>query len=147
MSTVQRQIGPWGTTARVLVGVGFLAWAVVQGVDALSLPLGLGVFPVVELVVLRTLRTTGAPPLRAGSPLAHCFNLILFFVLVSWQPVATLLFYGVSMLVAAWQGFGACEIFALSNLVRRRDDQLGCPLFLPVDLVEARTTSRALYCS
>jgi hypothetical protein len=58
-----------------------------------------------------------------------------------------MLFYGVSMLLAAWRGIGACEVFAISNVIQRRDDQLGCPVFLPVDLAEARITGRELYCS
>lgn len=42
------------------------------------------------------------------------------------------------MVLAAWSGIGACEVFVLSNLIRNRDDQLACPLFSPVDRFENR---------
>ena len=35
-------------------------------------------------------------------------------------------------------GYAGCEIFAISNWVRRRDDQIVCPLFSPIDQAEAR---------
>lgn len=45
-------------------------------------------------------------------------------------------------LVAAWRGIGACEIFAISNWLRGRDDRLGCPLFLPIGAAEAALSRR-----
>jgi hypothetical protein len=33
---------------------------------------------------------------------------------------------------------GGCEVTAIANALLRRDDQVGCPLFAPVDLVEQR---------
>lgn len=143
---VRRQIGALGTGARAVVGVGLLAWQFWLGVDALDAILGFVAFPAAVLVGLALLRRGSAPPLRAGGPAGHAFNIVVFLALVSWEPDAAFLFYGASMLIAALRGFGACEIFAVSNLLRRRDDQLGCPLFLPIDLVEARLTNRELYC-
>ena len=48
------------------------------------------------------------------------------------------MFYGFSMLVAAATRSGGCEVTAISNALLRRDDQVGCPLFASVDLVEQR---------
>jgi hypothetical protein len=46
---------------------------------------------------------------------------------------AALLFYGASMLLAAARGYAGCEVLAVSNWLLRRDDQVGCVLFTPVD--------------
>lgn len=45
---------------------------------------------------------------------------------------------GVSMLLAAWRGYAGCESLAVSNWILRRDDQVGCVVFWPLDTVEAR---------
>jgi hypothetical protein len=56
-----------------------------------------------------------------------------------------LLFYGVTLLIAAWRGQPGCEATVLSNLILRRDDQIGCPTFSPIDAAEARhRASRAV---
>ncbi len=49
---------------------------------------------------------------------------------------AALIFYGASMLLAAVRGYAGCEVLAVSNWLLRRDDQVGCVVFAPVDLVE-----------
>jgi hypothetical protein len=49
-----------------------------------------------------------------------------------------ILFYGASMLVAAWMGQPGCETTVVSNLVLRRDDQVGCPTLFLIDDAEAR---------
>ena len=54
---------------------------------------------------------------------------------------AALLFYGGSMLLAAARGYAGCEILAISNWILRRDDQLGCVVFSPIDAVEARRSA------
>ncbi|MGH8878635.1 MAG: hypothetical protein ACRD0P_15040, partial [Stackebrandtia sp.] len=51
---------------------------------------------------------------------------------------AALLFYGASMLLAALRGYAGCEVLAVSNRLLRRDDQIGCILFAPIDHVERR---------
>ncbi|MGH3863786.1 hypothetical protein [Actinokineospora sp.] len=49
---------------------------------------------------------------------------------------ATVIFYGASMLLAAARGYAGCEVLAVSNLLLRRDDQVGCVVFAPVDAIE-----------
>ncbi len=56
---------------------------------------------------------------------------------------ATLVFLGVSMLLAALRGYGSCESLAISNWLLRRNDQVGCLLFSPVDRLETRRASRS----
>ena len=145
-----RQIGPWGTAARGLVGTGFLVGAVVLRPTLADAFLGLVVMPGIVVGIL-ALRGKKATPLRLDGPLAHVVNIAVAIVLLGVRievgsvldvRVAALLFYGASMLLAAGRGMGACELFAISNALRRRDDQLGCPLFLPIDSVEAAGTGR-----
>ena len=49
---------------------------------------------------------------------------------------AALIFYGASMLLAAARGYAGCEVLAVSNWLLRRDDQVGCVVFWPVDHLE-----------
>jgi len=39
------------------------------------------------------------------------------------------LFYGATLLVAAWRGQPGCENTVISNWILGRDDQVGCPVF------------------
>lgn len=136
-----RQIGPWGTTARAVVGIGLLILASRSNADARALLLGLVVLPVASAIVLAA-RGLNAAPLRLESSTWHFVNCGIGCVLLTIVLVPALIFYGTSMLVAAWRGIGACEIFAISNWLRKRDDRLGCPFFLPVDALEASMAER-----
>jgi hypothetical protein len=89
--------------------------------------------------------------MRATGPLGHAINVAVFLALyLTWwyAPAvdvlsdATLIFYGASMLLAAARGYAGCDVLAVSNALLRRDDQIGCALFWPVDAAEARLTRR-----
>ena len=62
------------------------------------------------------------------------------------MPRAALLFYCASILIAFVRGYAGCEIFAISNWLRRRDDQIVCPLFSPIDYLEARRAGHEPAC-
>jgi len=136
-----RQIGLWGTSARIVAGATLLVWATFGPPTAADLLIGLLAMPVAVLALL-ALRGRDAQPLRAEGGSGHLLNCAIAFALFTWQPVAAALFYGGSMVLAAMRGMGACEMFAISNLLRGRDDRLGCPLFLPVDATEAAVAAR-----
>jgi hypothetical protein len=59
-------------------------------------------------------------------------------VTVSIVPDAAALFYGGMALVAGVHGNRGCEITALANWLRGRDDQIGCPLFEPFDALDRK---------
>jgi hypothetical protein len=40
--------------------------------------------------------------------------------------------------LAAARGYAGCEVLAVPNWPLRRDDQVGCVLFTPVDALERR---------
>jgi hypothetical protein len=143
-----RGIGPVGTGARLLVG-GYLLWQVwgppVRDYVDGSLVLGIVGFPVM-LLVWQWLRARWSPePLRATGPVASVVNLLVVAALyatpwylpsLSVTSDAAMIFYGTSMLLAAARGYAGCEVLAVSNWVLRRDDQIGCLVFAPVDALE-----------
>ena len=137
----ERAIGPLGTIARVAVGLGLLAVAVtLDGVGWSDLALGLfGIPAVVLLGQLVRLRFTRSP-LRATGPAGHLLNLVIVAALL--VPSATrpgaLVWLSASMMLAAWRGYAGCESLAISNWLLRRDDQVGCLVFWPLDEIEAR---------
>ncbi len=47
-------------------------------------------------------------------------------------------FYATTIFVAAWRGQPGCELTVVSNGLVRRDDQVGCPVFWPIDALETR---------
>ena len=147
-TTRQRQIGRFGTSARIVVGA-LLLGSVVQGHLARGFHpsawiLGLVGFPAV-LVGLQWLRARRTPTrLEATGPVGHALNLAVFLVLYLPEPTsdATLLFYGASMWLAALRGYAGCEVLAASNWLLHRDDQVGCALFWPVDQLERHGSVR-----
>ena len=84
---------------------------------------------------------------RATGPVGHTVNIAVMLALyltpwyapaVSVTSDAALLFYGASMLLAAARGYAGCEVLAVSNWLLRRDDQVGCLVFSPIDQLERR---------
>lgn len=161
----ERSIGPAGTWARVVVGVVLLlgvvdraaGWVGFLGSSSAGFrpdawALGLIGFPAVVLA-LQWLRARRNPaPLRATGPVGLALNaaVIAALLLTPWfaPPLAityeaALVFYGAAMLLAAARGYAGCEVLAVSNWLLRRDDQVGCLLFAPLDHAERRrSTSR-----
>jgi hypothetical protein len=140
----RRPIGPIGTAARVIVGL-WMTGSVVQGHLAggfhlSSWVLGLLGFPAL-LLAWQWLRARRTPTrLEATGPVAHALNLAVFLglYLLEFTSDAALLFYGASMLLAALRGYAGCEVLAVSNWLLRRDDQIGCAVFWPIDHLERR---------
>lgn len=150
-----RAIGWWGTAVRVAVGVLLMGsvlyghWA--RGWHPVAWLLGVLVFPAVVVAGLWWRAHCHPQPLRATGPVGHAVNLVVFLGLyLTWwyAPAmavlsdAVLVFYGGSMLLAAVRGYAGCEVFAVANWLLRRDDQVGCAPFWPIDAVEARLASR-----
>jgi hypothetical protein len=145
----RRSIGAWGTAARVVVGA-LLVGSVAEGhlsADFHPWPwiLGLVGFPLVVLAWQWWRARRHPSRLAETGPVAHLVNIVVFAALYltpSYAPAlsvtsdAALLFYGTSMLLAAARGYAGCEVLAFSNWVLRRDDQIGCMVFGPVDMAE-----------
>ena len=133
-----RRPGRWGTTARLVVGSTLIVLALTYW-DAgwLDLLIGLLALPALATLVM-SLRSRLAAPLRLGAA-GHLVTLAHIAVTLSVVPDAAALFYGSMALVAGLQGNRGCEITAVANALRGRDDQVGCPLFVPFDALDGRT--------
>ena len=140
-----RQIRFWGSAARLIVGSGMLIAAVLTGADRFDLLLGLVALPLAEIAVL-ALRGRDPAPLRLYGNLGHCLNWGVGILAFSFATQAALLFYGASIMLAFVRGYAGCEIFAISNWLRRRDDQIVCPLFSPIDHFEAERAGADAAC-
>jgi hypothetical protein len=102
--------------------------------------LGLLVMPAIVVAALALRARVSQAPLDATGPLAHLLNAAVFVPLffIPATAGAAFLFYGASMIVAATSRSAGCEVTAISNLLLRRRDEVGCMLFAPVDLAESR---------
>src|SRR5215469_16127355 len=152
-----RAIGIAGTAGRVLVGLllvgSVLDGEVLRGFHAIAWLLGLVVFPAL-LLAAAWLRARRHPAgLRATGAVGHALNAAVFAALYAtpWYAPrlgvtsdAALLFYGASLLLAAARGYAGCEVLAVPNWLLRRDDEVGCVVFAPVDALErGRRDSRS----
>jgi hypothetical protein len=145
--TPHRRIGTLGAVVRVVVGLGLVALAfldrpagLVGGLQAHDLVLGLGVFPGVMILVALVGSRLTEGPVRFLGPVGLAVNTVVIVALFTapYTAGAAALFYGTSLLVAAWRALPGCEATVISNLLLRRDDQIGCPTMSPVDALEAR---------
>ncbi len=143
-TTTGRRIGPIGTAVRIAGGLGLLYLA---GADGLSWDIhwyepviGLAVLPAIMLAVGLVARHHNTGPLRLTGPKWTCLNcaVIVALVINPYTAGGALLFYGATMLIAAWRGQPGCEITVIPNVILGRDDQVGCPTLSLIDEAETR---------
>ena len=149
-----RAIGPAGTAARVLLG-GYMVGSVIEaeitdGFTPLLWVVGVIAFPGVLLAAHWAWARRGGRQLHATGPIPHLITLGAFMALtfipeynqaIDVTGDAAVVFFGASMLLASARGYAGCEILAISNWLLRRDDQVGCIVFAPVDYAESRRWS------
>jgi len=161
-SSDQRQIGAAGTASRAIVGLIFLFGLGIPGgivvingryqyrFDVLSVIIGAVVYPALVLALHWWSVRRRSTPLRATGPIATTINLFVLLALFLLPALApriyfissgAAVFYGASMILAALRGRAGCEVSAISNWVLGRDDQVGCPVFTPIDSLEHRPTT------
>jgi hypothetical protein len=149
---MKRQIGIFGTIARIIIGI-LTFGSVVYGhfvrgpFKPLPWVIGLIVFPAI-FITWQYLRARRNPArLEATGPVATVLNIVIFFAFyftvlyapsIDFMSDAVLIFYGLSMFLAALRGYSGCEALAISNWLLKRDDQLGCLIFSPIDYVERK---------
>jgi hypothetical protein len=143
-----RRIGPIGTTTRLLAATGLLYLAFFDGaswgLEWYDAAVGLGVLPAAVIAFgLGARRYAGGPVRFTGSAGTTANCLVLFGLAVNpYTAGGAALFYGATLLVAAWRAQPGCEATVLSNSILGRDDQIGCPIFSPIDEAEARLNAR-----
>jgi hypothetical protein len=145
MARTARDIGPVGTAARVLAGLALLyiaggasvgSWGI-EPQDAL---IGQIALPALMVALGLVARHYARGPVRFTGPLGIALNLAVIIALIGndYTDGGAMIFYGTTLLIAAWRGQAGCEGTVISNWVLGRDDQIGCPTFTPIDEVEAR---------
>ena len=148
----QRAIGPIGTVGRVILGLCLILVAVwnpewwgAGGLRWYEAVLGLVGFPAAVLLIHWLWLQVSTDRVDATGGLGFCVNLAVGIALVSipYTRDAFALFLGSSLLLAAAWGYAGCEVTAISNWLLRRDDQVGCVVFSPIDEVEAQLTRKA----
>jgi hypothetical protein len=150
MAKTTRDIGPIGTAARALTSVALLyivggATITSWGIDLHEAMIGLVALPAVMIALGLVARRYAEGPIRFTGPLGIALNLVVIVALTANDvtgPEGAGIFYAVTMLIAAWRGQAGCEGTVISNWVLGRDDQIGCPIFAPIDEVEAYSRRR-----
>ena len=136
---MDRRIGTIGTALRVEVGVFLLAYNAgdLQWYEPI---VGFVVLPGLSIGAGLLAKRFSGRPVHYTGVAGHLANLaiIVLLLLSPYTAGGATLFYGATMLIAASRGQRGCEGTVISNLVLRRDDQIGCPLFGPVDELEDR---------
>jgi hypothetical protein len=166
MNTAERRIGCAGTISRVIVALGLLYLALTNGGALIGLKrsgsatyhlmfssgglswgltwydavLGLVVFPALMVGMGLAGRRFAGQAIHFTGPLGLAINTAVIVALLAnpYTAGGAELFYGITLLVAAWYGQPGCEATVLSNLILGRDDQIGCPAFTPIDALETR---------
>jgi hypothetical protein len=143
-----RRIGPIGTATR-LIGAAVLLYLAFfdgasWGLEWYDLAVGLGVLPAAMIAFGLGARRYASGPVRFTGSAGTTANCLLLIALAvnPYTAGGAALFYGATLLVAAWRGQPGCEGTVVSNVILGRDDQLGCPLFSPIDDAEARLKAR-----
>lgn len=148
-TSTRRRTGPVGTTLRAAGGLGLIYLAgALEGrpwdVDWYDPIVGIVVLPATMVALGVAARRYASGPIRFTGPVGIALNLAAIVALVANDYTAggAALFYGATMLVAAWLRQPGCEATVVSNLMLRRDDQIGCPTFAPIDWPEERLRRR-----
>lgn len=149
MKTTARRIGRAGTVSRVIAGLGLLYLAVTHGLPSWHLRwydpvLGLIALPAVMVVAGLAARRFAGRDVHFTGPLGVAVNCAVILALATnrYTGGGAEIFYGITLLVAAWCGQPGCEATVVPNLILGRDDQIGCPAFTPIDALEARRSRR-----
>lgn len=148
MTMKTRRIGPIGTATR-LIGAAVLLYLAFfdgasWGLEWYDLAVGLGVLPAAMIAFGLGARRYASGPVRFTGSAGATANCLLLIALAvdPYTAGGAALFYGATLLVAAWRGQPGCEGTVVSNVILGRDDQLGCPVFSPIDEAEARLNAR-----
>jgi hypothetical protein len=149
MAKATRDIGPVGTAARVVIGIGLLyiaggASLLSWGIEWQDATIGLVALPALMVALGVVARRFARGPIHFTGPLGIALNCAVVVALIAndYTGGGAMIFYGATLLIAAWRGQAGCEGTVVSNWVLGRDDQIGCPTFTPIDELEAHLRGR-----
>jgi hypothetical protein len=148
MHIMTRRIGPIGTATRLLAAAGLLYLAFFDGaswgLEWYDAAVGVGVLPAAMIAFGLGARRYASGPVRFTGTAGTTANCLVIIALVvnPYTAGGAALFYGTTLIVGAWRAQPGCEATVLSNWILGRDDQVGCPVFSPIDEAEARLHAR-----
>jgi hypothetical protein len=149
MHTKTRRIGPIGTTTRLLAAAGLVYLALFDGTSSglewYDAVVGLGALPAAVIAFGLAARRYASGPVRFTGSAGTTGNCLVLIALAvnPYTAGGAALFYGTTLLVGAVRAQPGCEATVLSNALLGRDDQIGCPVFSPIDEAEARLRARS----
>jgi hypothetical protein len=148
MELKTRRIGPIGTTTRLVAAAGLFYLALFDGagwgLEWYDAVVGLAVLPVAVIAFGLGARWYASGFMRFTDSAGTTANCIVIAALAvnPYTAGGAALFYGATLFIAALRAQPGCEATVLSNWILGRDDQVGCPLFSPIDHAEARVAAR-----
>ena len=151
-----RKAPPMGRALRILLGLVLIAYVapvyfqvpVRVAMGALVLVLGLiGVYSLIHIVLSRRVVAFG---LCLGAVVANGLLIVLYVAGGSGLPIfghgagqlAAVAFLGISLVVAGVRAVPGCELMAIPGAFFRKDTELSCLVFSPLDEVERKLRSK-----
>jgi hypothetical protein len=148
---------PVGRVLRVLLGIALMAYVtpVYFGVPmrlvigSLLLVLGLiAVYSLIDVVAARRIIIAFTP--RIATVVAHGLLAALYVAGAFRLPIfghgagqlAAVTFLGISLVVAGVRAVPGCELMAIPGVFFRKDTQLACLIFSPLDKLERKLRSK-----
>jgi hypothetical protein len=152
-----RRAPPVGRVLRVLLGLVLIAYVtpvyfrvptrLVVGSSLLILGL-IGVFSLIHFVVAQ--RTIIAFSPRLATVAVHVLLVVLYVAGASRLPIlghgagqlAAVTFLAISLVVAGVRALPGCELMAIPGIFFRKDTELACVIFSPLDRLERKLRSK-----
>jgi len=151
-----RQAPPVGRVLRILLGLALMVYVapvyfrvpVPLAVTSLLLIVGLiGIYSLIHTTVSQRI-----VPLRSGlgAIVANGALVVLYFMGATRLPIighgagelAAVTFLGISLVVAGVRAVPGCELMAIPGVFFRKNSQLACLIFSPIDKLEHKLRSK-----
>ena len=151
-----RQALPVGRMLRILLGLALMVYVapvyfrvpVRLAVTSLLLIVGLiGIYSLIHITVSQRI-----VPLRSGlgAIVANGLLVVLYFIGATRLPIigrgvgelAAVTFLGISLVVAGVRAVPGCELMAIPGVFFRKNSELACLIFSPLDKLERKLRSK-----
>ena len=151
-----RQAPPVGRVLRILLGLALMVYVapvcfrvpVPLAVTSLLLILGLiGIYSLVHITVSQRIIPLGS---GVGAIVANGLLVVLYFIGATGLPIvgrgagelAAVTFLGISLVVAGVRAVPGCELMAIPGVFFRKNSELACLIFSPLDKLERKLRSK-----
>jgi hypothetical protein len=154
----RREIGPIGTASRIAGGVAFIVVPIaLHGIGLWDVGAALVGFPSLAFLAAAPFDTGSAPhaatSTQRSAAVRHVQAAVVLALVLGIATAVTFVtpvdgvaiwsFLGVSMLVAAYRGYGGCEVLAIPHAFNARVGRIECILYAPIDVAERHRASRS----